>query len=80
LRAEDRKGKSEMKKDWRRINPASKPSGDVPVQWSCRTGVCHHCEKDLISVAVHYDPEPIEIPADGNPIICCSRPHVVIGL
>jgi len=47
---------------------------DVPVRWSCRTGVCHTCECGLISGSVQYDPEPLEPPASGNLLICCSRP------
>ena len=47
---------------------------DVPVRWSCRTGVCHTCECGLISGSVTYDPEPLEPPAAGNLLICCSRP------
>ncbi|MDX6328753.1 MAG: hypothetical protein QOI83_1136 [Streptomycetaceae bacterium] len=47
---------------------------DVPVQWSCRTGVCHTCELALMSGAVDYSPEPVEPPADGNILICCSKP------
>jgi ferredoxin-NADP reductase/MOSC domain-containing protein YiiM len=48
---------------------------DVPVRWACRTGVCHNCESGLISGAVDYQPEPIEPPAEGNVLICCSRPR-----
>jgi ferredoxin-NADP reductase/MOSC domain-containing protein YiiM len=48
---------------------------DVPVRWSCRTGVCHTCESSLISGAVEYQPEPLEQPADGNVLICCSMPR-----
>ena len=48
---------------------------DVPVRWSCRTGVCHTCECGLISGSVKYDPEPLEPPAVGNLLICCSRPQ-----
>ena len=48
---------------------------DVPVRWSCRTGVCHTCECGLISGSVKYDPEPLEPPATGNLLICCSRPR-----
>jgi ferredoxin-NADP reductase len=48
---------------------------DVPVRWSCRTGVCHTCECGLISGSVKYDPEPLEPPAAGNVLICCSRPQ-----
>jgi ferredoxin-NADP reductase len=47
---------------------------DVPVKWSCRTGVCHTCECALIGGAVEYQPDPLEPPADGNLLICCSRP------
>ena len=55
---------------------------DVPVRWSCRTGVCHNCETTLIAGAVDYDPDPVEPPADGSALICCSRPHddVVLDL
>ena len=31
---------------------------DVPVRWSCRTGVCHTCETTLIAGTVDYDPRP----------------------
>ncbi len=47
---------------------------DVPVRWSCRTGVCHTCESALIGGAVEYRPEPLEPPAQGNVLICCSQP------
>jgi ferredoxin-NADP reductase/MOSC domain-containing protein YiiM len=55
---------------------------DVPVRWSCRTGVCHNCESGLIAGAVSYAPDPIDGPADGNVLICCSQPRsdVVIDL
>jgi ferredoxin-NADP reductase/MOSC domain-containing protein YiiM len=55
---------------------------DVPVRWACRTGVCHNCESGLVSGAVAYGPEPLDQPADGNLLICCSRPtsDVVIDL
>jgi ferredoxin len=48
---------------------------DVPVRWSCRSGVCHMCESGLISGSVEYDPEPLDAPAIGNLLICCSRPQ-----
>jgi ferredoxin-NADP reductase/MOSC domain-containing protein YiiM len=55
---------------------------DVPVRWSCRTGVCHNCECGLVSGAVVYGPEPLEEPAEGNLLVCCSQPvrDVVIDL
>jgi len=55
---------------------------DVPVRWSCRTGVCHNCETTLIAGDLDYDPDPVEPPADGSALICCSRPRddVVLDL
>jgi ferredoxin-NADP reductase len=55
---------------------------DVPVRWSCRTGVCHTCETGLVAGKIRYRPDPIEAPADGNVLICCSQPEgdVVIDL
>jgi ferredoxin-NADP reductase/MOSC domain-containing protein YiiM/ferredoxin len=55
---------------------------DVPVRWSCRTGVCHNCETTLIEGELDYNPEPVEPPADGSALICCSQPRddVVLDL
>jgi len=55
---------------------------DVPVRWACRTGVCHNCESGLVSGAVVYGPEPLDRPADGNVLVCCSQPisDVVVDL
>lgn len=55
---------------------------DVPVRWSCRAGVCHNCESGLVSGAVVYGPEPLDKPADGNLLVCCSQPgrDIVIDL
>jgi ferredoxin-NADP reductase len=47
---------------------------DVPVRWSCRTGVCHNCESGLVSGAVVYGPEPLDRAAEGNLLVCCSQP------
>jgi ferredoxin-NADP reductase/MOSC domain-containing protein YiiM len=47
---------------------------DVPVRWACRTGVCHTCETPLIAGTVKYSPDPVEPPADGSVLICCSHP------
>jgi ferredoxin len=48
---------------------------DVPVRWACRTGVCHTCETAILAGAVSYDPDPVEGPADGSALICCSQPR-----
>jgi ferredoxin-NADP reductase/MOSC domain-containing protein YiiM len=55
---------------------------DVPVRWSCRTGVCHNCECGLISGAVAYGLHPLDMPPEGNLLICCSQPKgdIVIDL
>jgi len=55
---------------------------DVPVRWSCRTGVCHNCESGLVSGKVVYAPEPLDRPAEGNLLVCCARPvgDVVVDL
>lgn len=55
---------------------------DVPVRWSCRTGVCHSCESGLVSGGVDYGPEPLDMPAEGNVLVCCSQPNsdVVVDL
>lgn len=55
---------------------------DVPVRWACRTGVCHNCESGLISGEIAYEPQPLEMPADGNLLVCCSRPvrDIVVDL
>jgi ferredoxin-NADP reductase/MOSC domain-containing protein YiiM len=55
---------------------------DVPVRWSCRTGVCHTCMTGLIGGSITYNPEPLETPASGNVLVCCSRPdaNVILDL
>ena len=55
---------------------------DVPVRWSCRTGVCHSCETAVVSGSVEYSPDPVEAPADGSVLICCAQPsdHLILDL
>jgi ferredoxin-NADP reductase/MOSC domain-containing protein YiiM len=53
---------------------------DVPVRWSCRTGVCHTCETTLIAGNLGYSPEPVEAPANGSALICCSQPRDDVAL
>jgi len=48
---------------------------DVPVRWSCRTGVCHTCQTAVMSGTVGYAPDPVDDPADGSVLICCSQPR-----
>ena len=53
---------------------------DVPVRWSCRTGVCHTCMTGLIGGSIRYNPEPLERPAPGNALVCCSQPETNVIL
>ncbi len=48
---------------------------DVPVRWSCRTGVCQTCVTPVLSGSVDYEPEPVDEPPAGSVLICCSRPR-----
>jgi len=52
----------------------------VPVRWACRTGVCHNCESGLVEGELAYAPDPLDPPAEGNALICCSAPRTAIGL
>ena len=53
---------------------------DVPVRWSCRSGVCHTCMTGLIGGSIVYNPEPLERPAPGNVLVCCSQPDAGVTL
>src|ERR1700691_5237277 len=53
---------------------------DVPVRWSCRSGVCHTCMTGLISGSIAYNPEPLERPAPGNVLVCYSQPNAGVTL
>jgi ferredoxin-NADP reductase/MOSC domain-containing protein YiiM len=53
---------------------------DINVRWSCRTGVCHTCETGLVSGDVSYRPDPLEPPAPGSALICCSQPSGEVTL
>ena len=52
----------------------------VPVRWACRSGVCHNCESGLVDGELGYAPEPLDPPAEGNALICCSAPETAIAL
>jgi ferredoxin-NADP reductase/MOSC domain-containing protein YiiM len=59
--------------DWRSVLDLA-DACDVPARWSCRTGVCHTCVTPLLSGDITYAPDPLELPADGQVLICCARP------
>jgi ferredoxin len=49
---------------------------DVPVKWSCRTGVCHYCETALVGGTVRYSPAPLDPPGKERVLICCATPEL----
>jgi ferredoxin-NADP reductase/MOSC domain-containing protein YiiM/ferredoxin len=55
---------------------------DIPVRWSCRTGVCHTCATPLVAGDLQYSPQPLEAPEEGSVLICCAQPRdgVVLDL
>ncbi len=53
---------------------------DVPVDWSCRSGVCHRCETGLVDGTIAYDPEPFDPPPPSQILLCCARPSGDITL
>jgi ferredoxin-NADP reductase/MOSC domain-containing protein YiiM/ferredoxin len=65
--------------DWRNVLDLA-DACDVPTRWSCRTGVCHTCVTPLLSGDIAYSPDPLELPADGQVLICCARPGTDIVL
>ena len=52
----------------------------VPVRWACRSGVCHNCESGLVDGELTYAPAPLDLPADGNALICCAAPRTAVEL
>jgi len=53
---------------------------DIPVNWSCRVGVCHRCETTLFTGDVDYSPSPLDNPTAGNILLCCSTPRTDVQL
>ncbi|MCB1882859.1 MAG: 2Fe-2S iron-sulfur cluster binding domain-containing protein [Geminicoccaceae bacterium] len=51
-------------------------------EFSCRAGICSTCKTRLLSGEVEYFEEPLDPPAEGEVLICCSRPKgpVVLDL
>jgi ferredoxin-NADP reductase/MOSC domain-containing protein YiiM/ferredoxin len=53
---------------------------DVPVRWSCRTGVCQNCRSALLDGQINYFIEPLDPPTDNDVLICCARPQTGVEL
>jgi ferredoxin-NADP reductase/MOSC domain-containing protein YiiM len=47
---------------------------DIPTRWSCRSGVCHTCVTAVIEGGFSYRPDPLELPPEGQILVCCARP------
>jgi ferredoxin-NADP reductase/MOSC domain-containing protein YiiM/ferredoxin len=65
--------------DWRNVLDLA-DACDVPTRWSCRSGVCHTCVTPLLSGDITYAPDPLELPADGQVLICCATPRTDVVL
>ncbi len=50
--------------------------------YSCRSGICHTCKCTLEEGEVEYVQEPLDLPAQGSVLVCCSKPksNVVVGV
>jgi ferredoxin-NADP reductase/MOSC domain-containing protein YiiM len=55
-------------------------ANSIPSKWSCRSGVCHNCECDLLEGQLTYSPEPLDEPPAGRALICCSTPTTNVRL
>lgn len=51
-------------------------------EFSCRDGVCNTCKCTLLEGEVSYFQDPLDEPASGEVLICCSRPisKIVLAL
>ena len=48
----------------------------VCLELSIGSKTCYNtCESGLVAGTVSYQPEPLERPADGTLLICCSQPR-----
>jgi 2Fe-2S iron-sulfur cluster binding domain len=47
---------------------------DVPVRWSCRTGVCQSCECAVVDGELEYVIGPVDRPPEGRTLLCCAVP------
>ena len=75
--------KSGVKANW---NPSfesildlAEANGLTP-DYSCRSGVCHTCKSTLEEGEVEYVQEPLDLPDEGEVLICCSKPQTNLVL
>ena len=43
--------------------------------FSCRSGICHSCQYELLKGNVDYTFEPLDPPYPGQVLLCCARPR-----
>jgi ferredoxin-NADP reductase/MOSC domain-containing protein YiiM len=55
-------------------------ANNIPVKWSCRSGVCRNCECILLEGRLTYSPEPLDEPSIGKALICCATPSTAVRL
>lgn len=48
--------------------------------FSCRAGICGACSARLLSGEVDYSEEPLNPPAAGRILLCCSQPRGAIAI
>ncbi|WP_235851399.1 FAD-binding oxidoreductase [Paraburkholderia acidicola] len=48
--------------------------------FNCRAGLCNACTTPLLSGRVHYVEDPLAPPADGELLLCCTRPVTPVTL
>jgi ferredoxin len=53
---------------------------DVPVGFSCRTGVCDTCETALVAGGVQDGTPPLEPPDADHVPVCCAQPSGEVTL
>ncbi len=47
---------------------------DVPTRYSCRSGVCHTCQTEVVDGTFSYSPPPLEEPPAAAVLICTAVP------
>ncbi|ODQ93988.1 MOSC and FAD-binding oxidoreductase domain-containing protein [Mycolicibacterium holsaticum] len=48
---------------------------DIATRYSCRSGVCHTCATAVVAGGLDYVSTPLNLPADGEALICCAAPR-----
>jgi hypothetical protein len=57
------------------VRPRSPASGSAGARSPNLNRISTSCETGLLTGQVDYRPEPVEPPAEGDVLICCSQPR-----